>query len=398
MSATARKTDPIKKITTKAGETRYRFIIDMGKRPDGKRDQRCYTYARLGDARAARAKIISDRTRGVMVKPTKISLAEAITGWLEGKRNLRPSTQRLYTDSLRLVSDRLGHIQLQSLTKAHVDDLVTDLLAHGRRIGNVQRPGLSPRSVNVVLTLLGSVLDSAIGQDQLTRNVAKMAERPSQRKKDMNTWTERQAAAFLESVADDRLSAAWQLSLYGLRRGEVLGLRWSDVDLQAKTLTIRKNRLEVTGAGVIKGEPKTERGRRTLPLDDALVAALRALETRQKRERLAAGEAYQCCRDCSDAHVAVNEYGVPYRPEWFSDQFRELSKAAGLPVIRLHDARHTCGTLMHLRGVPTAVISKWLGHATASFTMSTYVHSQDEALAAAGAIYAASIRASQSGV
>jgi integrase len=96
--------------------------------------------------------------------------------------------------------------------------------------------------------------------------------------------------------------------------------------------------------------------------------------------------------------VVVDELGEPYRPEWYSDQFRNLAKAAGLPVIRLHDARHTCGTLMHLRGVHTAVISKWLGHATASFTMSVYVHSQDDALAAAGAVYATAIRASQSGV
>jgi integrase len=96
--------------------------------------------------------------------------------------------------------------------------------------------------------------------------------------------------------------------------------------------------------------------------------------------------------------VAVDNVGQPYRPEAYSDQFRKLSKAAGLPVIRLHDARHTCGTLMHLRGVPTAVISKWLGHATASFTLATYVHSQDEALAAAGALYSTAIRTSQASV
>ena len=94
----------------------------------------------------------------------------------------------------------------------------------------------------------------------------------------------------------------------------------------------------------------------------------------------------------------VDELGHPYRPEGYSDRFRSLAKAARLPAIRLHDARHTCGTLMHLRGVPTAVISKWLGHATASFTMATYVHSQDDALAAAGAMYATAIRATQSGV
>jgi integrase len=80
----------------------------------------------------------------------------------------------------------------------------------------------------------------------------------------------------------------------------------------------------------------------------------------------------------------VDELGRPVKPESYGDQFAKLAKKAGLPVIRLHDARHTCGTLMHLRGVPTAVISKWLGHATASFTMGVYVHSQDDALTAAG--------------
>jgi integrase len=282
---TSRKSDPIRKITTKSGETRYRFIIDVGKRPDGKRDQRCYTFTKLGEARAERAKIISDRSRGALVKPTKATLAEAVTAWLEGRRNLRPSTQRNYADSLRLVSDRLGYIQLQNLTKAHLDDLVTELLDHGRRIGNVQRKGLSGRSVNVALTLLSSVLDDAVRQGTLSRNVAKMVERAPQDKHEMKTWTEGQAAALLEAVADARLSAAWQLSLYGLRRGEVLGLCWSDIDLQAKTLIIRRARAEVTGSGVVEVGPKTERGKRFLPLDDALASALRSLKARQARGR-----------------------------------------------------------------------------------------------------------------
>jgi integrase len=126
--------------------------------------------------------------------------------------------------------------------------------------------------------LLGSVLENEVKQGHLASNVAKLVERPDHRKHEMNTWSESQAAAFLEAVADDRLNAAWQLSLYGLRRGEVLGLCWSDVDLQNKTLTVRLARVEVTGAGVVEGEPKTERGRRTLPLDDGLVAALRVAE------------------------------------------------------------------------------------------------------------------------
>ena len=133
------------------------------------------------------------------------------------------------------------------------------------------------------------MLEDAVKQGTLSRNVAKMVERPQQHKKDMKTWTEGQAATFLEAVANDRLSAAWQLSLYGLRRGEVLGLRWSDMNLDAKTITIRKARVEVTGVGVVEGEPKTERGKRTLPLDDALASALRSLKAGQARDRLGPG-------------------------------------------------------------------------------------------------------------
>ena len=147
---------------------------------------------------------------------------------------------------------------------------------------------------------------------------------------------------------------------------------------------------------MVEGEPQTERGPRTLPLDETLAASLRSLKARQAQERLAAGEAYSTgCPDCSGSHLVVDELGRPYRPESFGDRFATLARAAGLPSIRLHDARHTCGTLMHLRGVPTAVISKWLGHATASFTMATYVHSQDDALAAAGETLAAAFAGGQ---
>jgi hypothetical protein len=110
------------------------------------------------------------------------------------------------------VSDRLGHVQLQKLSKAHLDRLVTELLHLGRRVGNVQRQGLSPRSVNLMLTLLSGVLDDAVRQGTLTRNVAAMVERPSQTKKEMRTCTAGKAAIFLEAVTDHRLSSAFQLS------------------------------------------------------------------------------------------------------------------------------------------------------------------------------------------
>jgi integrase len=376
--------DPIRKITTKSGETRYRFIIDVGTKPDGKRDQRCFTFRTYKEAKTERAKIISDRSRGTFVKPTKVTVAEAIDKWLAGRRNLRPSTARNYADSLQLVVDRLGNVHLQDLTKTQLDQLVNELLTSGRRVGNVKKKGLSPRSVNLMLGQLTAVLDDAVRQGTLSRNVAAMVERPRQTKTERKTWTKSQVGTFLEHVALDRLAAAFRLSLYGLRRGEVLGLTWSDIDLEAKTLTIRRARVDVAGK-VLEGEPKTERGRRTLPLDDALVTALRSLRDLQEIERIEAGDAYSAaCADCGGAHVVVDEIGRPVRPEWYSDRFRKLFQEAGLPVLRLHDARLTSVTIMILQGAPIPVVSAWHGHATASFTMSVYAHSQDDALVVAG--------------
>jgi integrase len=175
----------IRKMVAKNGDVKYRLIIDMGERPDGKRDQRCETFNRLGDAKARQAEIKDGRRKGNLVKPSKITLGKAIDDWLAGRRNLRPSTQRSYRDSLELAKARIGHIQLQGLTKARLDALVTELLKSGRRIGNVQRQGLSPRSVNQMLTLLGSVLDAAMRDGLVVRNVAKLVEHPRQPKKEM---------------------------------------------------------------------------------------------------------------------------------------------------------------------------------------------------------------------
>jgi integrase len=322
------------------------------------------------------------------VPPTKTTVAEFIDTWLAGKRKLRRGTKRTYRDNLAHAKERIGHLAMQAVTVADIDRMVNDMLAKGRRVGNVRKRSLEPATVNRTLTVLQQVFDHAVNQGLIGRNVVRLVERLTESKSEMHTWTADQAALFLRAVADDRLSVGWQFSLYGLRRSEVLGLRWSDIDLTKKTLTVRNARKSVAGE-IIEEDPKTERGKRTLPLDEGLVDALVKLQLRQREEADAAGEAYQStCELCGGCHVIADELGRPYRPEWFGDRFETLASAAGLPEIRLHDARHTCGTLMHLRGVPTAVISKWLGHAKASFTMNTYVHSQDEALTEAGATLA----------
>jgi integrase len=189
---------------------------------------------------------------------------------------------------------------------------------------------------------------------------------------------------FLGKASGDRLHAAWRLSLYGLRRGEVLGLRWSDIDLHVKTLTVNQSRVLVEYRVLIE-EPKSRNGQRTLPLDDELVAALTSLRKRQMDESAAAGATYRAGLSALDwyrdgEYVITDQLGMPVHPEWYSDEFGRLLKRAALPRITLHDSRHTTLTLMEHAGVPISIVSKWAGHYDSAFTQKTYVHASDDDL------------------
>ena len=232
----------------------------------------------------------------------------------------------------------------------------------------------SPRTVNLMLFVLGEVLDDAMRQGLVTRNVAALVDRLPQGRTAIDTYTRSEVHKVLDAARDDRLEHAWHLALSGLRRGEVCGLRWADIDLRARTLTIVENRVTADGAA-LTSEPKTEAGKRTLPLTEPLVKVLRRAKRRQAAEQLAAGAMY-----VDTGYLVVDEIGRRLHPDTVSDRWDQLVAAAGVRRIRLHDARHTCGTLMHLEGVPTAVIAAWLGHASPAFTMRTYVHSQHHAL------------------
>ena len=130
---------------------------------------------------------------------------------------------------------------------------------------------------------------------------------------------------------------------------------------------------------MVENEPKTKASRRTLPLDEGLLAVLRRASARYAQEKLALGAAH-----ADTGYVACTEAGNPYTPGALTHLWHKIAKTAGVRPIRLHDARHSCGTALHLRGVPLAVIAAWLGHANASITAKIYAHSQDDALAAAG--------------
>ncbi|MGB8502206.1 tyrosine-type recombinase/integrase [Mycobacterium sp.] len=265
---------------------------------------------------------------------------------------------------------------MQQLSKGHLDQLVTDLVA-GTFPG--QRRKWTAGSINPMLNHISAVLSGLVSQGALVRDVAALVDRLKRPRQKLATFTEAEVRQLLAHVEGDRLAHAWHLALSGLRRGELGGLRWTDIDLEAGTVTIAHNRVSVNGRAM-DSQPKTDASARVLPLTPALTAALRRALATQKTERLALGPDYG-----PGEHVVCDQAGRPYHPDTLSDFWRALCGEAGVPKIRLHDARHTCGTLMHMQGVPIVVISQWLGHADPAFTMRTYVHSRDDALKIAAA-------------
>jgi integrase len=377
--------EPIHKVTLKDGTVRYRLVVDIGRDENGKRQQLTRTFNTQKEAREELSRVRHETNLGTYVKPSKETVNSHLDSYLKGAtRGRRASTKRNYQDAFRPVRERLGTRPLQSITKADIEDLMDWMLTAGRRRGGKPGTGLSGRTARLTLGRFTAALEMAVLEGKLVRNVAKLVKPPEHTPRERETWSKAEVKKFLGRAARDRLHAAWRLSLYGLRRGEVLGLRWSDIDLKAKTLTVNQARVLVEYKVRIE-EPKSRNGKRTLPLDDELVAALTLLRKRQMEESAAAGAAYQAGLAGLDwyqsgEYVITDGLGMPVHPEWYSDEFGRLLKRAALRRITLHDSRHTTLTLMEHAGVPISIVSKWAGHYDSGFTQRTYVHASDDDL------------------
>lgn len=357
---------------------RYQLTVDTGLL-DGKRKQLRRRYGTEKEARAALAEILGQVAAGRYVHPSKLTVEQACADWLLSRHKIRPTTAASYEYILQPLRSELGEVAIQSLTRRHIDDLILKLRAGGlRRNDGKQRKQWSARSCNYMVGALSQVLDQLVAEGRVTRNVARLVDRVPGNPKKFETFTPEQVKMVLAAITDDRNRHAWHLALAGLRRGEIAGQRWDDVDLENRVLRIRTTRVDVGGRAVDQNEPKTGAADRPLPIPDALLAELKAAKARQAIEKLALGESY-----ADNDYVVCNEAGEPYHPSTLTKLWNAAIKDLDVPQVRLHDARHTCATLMHLQGVPIALIAAWLGHADVSFTLRTYVHAQPEALARA---------------
>lgn len=295
------------------------------------------------------------------------TVAAEVSGWLEERElDVAVTTLGTYRNAInRYVIPHLGGRQLYTLDKRAINDLYRHLLAKGGR-GETPLAAETVRHVHRVLMKVFK--DIGIHIDGVRQ--PRKADRETQGRK--GVWTAAQCSAFLAYAAEDRLYAAWVLAIVcGMRRGELAGLKWSRVDLDVGVVHVHWQRAVASGVvagGVIEKEPKG-RSKRSLAIGSAITSVLSDHRAAQRKEIAEFGVIYQ-----RGDYVFCKEDGTAYHPKYFTDRFRDLCNKAGVPIIVLHDARHSSATVGADHGVPQHAMQKRLGHAHARTTMDFYTH------------------------
>lgn len=341
----------------------------------------------------------------------ELTVASWLEHWLREKskagaasaagRKVRPTTTRAYRSHLDLyLIPALGTLPLTKLTDAHISAMFE--LIHAANTEK-KRP-MSAATMSRIFATLRAALNEAVRRHHIPANPCKSVELVSAARPKPVVWTEERVAAwkaggsrpkvavwtpeqtgaFLDTAADDRLYALYHLIAFrGLRRGEAVGLAWSEVSLAGATVTVSWQVVQL-GWDTIEGAPKSDASGRVVALDRATVDVLRAHREQQQREREEAGEAW-----VDTGRVFTRVDGTGLHPDYVTTHFARLAKRAGLPPIRLHDLRHGAATLALAGGANLKVVQEMLGHASIAITADTYTSVLPEVARAAAEAAAA---------
>jgi integrase len=343
----------------------YRIRIDKGL-VEAKRKQPSQTFRTKKEAEAALAKWVSEVSGGTFVEPSDRTLGQYLTEWLETvSQSVRPPTLRRYRDlATRHVIPQIGSIRLDKLS-------ALDLQRHyAERL----RSGLSPTTVRMIHMILHHAIHQAVRWGILTRNVTELTNPPRRAETEFAGWDTDQVASFLVAADEDDYAPLWRLAVFvGLRRGELLGLHWSDIDLERGMLRVSRTYSRTADGNWGEGAPKTRSSRRTIALPISILEALRAYRVRQLELRLSLGGAYR-----DQGYVFTTLEGRPLHVNSLMLRFQRLTKEAKLPVIRFHDLRHTSASLSLAEGTHPKIVQERLGHSTIQMTIDRYTHSNVE--------------------
>ncbi len=320
------------------------------------------------EAEEAMSTLAEEIREGTHVEMSRMTTGEYLTRWAAGV-NVRASTRSSYESHCRLyLVPRLGEIPLQALDRPAIKSAYADLTESG----SVRTGGpLTDQTAHHIHVTLHRALEDAVEDRLIPRNPADRAHKAPKTsdRPEHNVWSESQVADFLRHVRGDRFFALWRLALMsGARRGELIGLRWSDFDLNAETVTFTRQRSR-QGGQVMEGPTKTGRGRRTVDLDTVTIDALEKWAAQQAADWSEWGDAYE-----DSGLVFTRENGAPLDPDGTSARWNRHVRASGLVRITIHEARHTHATLLLKAGVPIHVVSQRLGHSSVAFTLDQYGH------------------------
>jgi integrase len=343
----------------------WQVRIEVGTDPvSGRRLRRSvHVYGTLKDAERERTALLHSLQAGTYVDPARETVAEFFERWLRdyAQASVGRRTYERYEEIVRLhVIPTLGRLRLSDLRPAHI-------LTAEREW---REGGLSASTVLKHHRLVREALQHAVRWQLMVVNPADAVTAPRPERREMLVLDRDQAAALLECAAGNEFEVALLTALYtGLRVGELLGLRWRDLDLLNGQLRVQQAVQPVKGGGVAYGPPKTHRSRRAVSLPSPVSEALQRQRAAQTKSRLAIGPDWQ-----ENDLVFTDAFGRPMSRTRLRLAFRRLLAEAGLPTLRLHDLRHTMATLMLAQGEHPKIVSERLGHATVGITLDTYSH------------------------
>lgn len=337
-------------------KNRYYIVVDIG--TGYERKQKWLSgFDTKKQAEKELPKILNELNSGTYIEPSKQLYSEFIDAWIKNKKSkLSANAFSNYEMNIRVhIKPALGRFKLPKLNSLAIDNFYTAL----------EEKGLSSATIRKIHTIVRSSLEYAKDYQFISRNPAAVVKPPTVKHKEIKIWEEKDMVYFLEAIKDEYDYIIYHLALYtGMRKGEILGLKWSDVDYDNKKLRIRRS---YSKTGFSKG--KTDSSRRVIDIDDETIKELK------KRHKVVKANKMECGPDYDNQDlVNCRADGSPVDVRNVNRRFTKLSKRYGLDDIRFHDLRHTHATLMLGMGIPVKIVSERLGHHKVEITLNTYAH------------------------
>jgi integrase len=350
----------------------WTIVIDVGRDPEtGKRRQQWHTIkGTKRDAERVLRELLHSLEVGSYVKPNRLTVAQFLEEWLQGyvAMNTAPRTRERYEEIVRIhLILALGSLPLLALQPQHIQKYYAKALQSGRRDG---KGGLSARTVHKYHRVLYEALRYGVKHGVLVRNVAESVDPPRPENKEIIMLGPNDLGRLLDRAKGTPYYVLFFTAVYtGLRRGELLGLRWCDIDLELATLSVVQTLQQLRSREYVFREPKSRRGRRQIALSPSLAILLREHRAKQENARKLLGRPL-----APTDFVFSHPNGIPLRPNSVTRAFQTIAESAGLQGVRFHDLRHAHATLMLQQGIHPKIVSERLGHSSVAITLDIYSH------------------------